>query len=59
MEVDLLPKVKIELVVKDPEVEKVIGIIRASARTGKVGDGKMFVIPIEKMLRVRTDEEWT
>ena len=59
MEVDLLPKVKLELVVKDQEVQKVIGIIRASARTGKVGDGKMFVIPIEKMMRVRTDEEWT
>ena len=59
MEVDLLPKVKLELVVKDMEVAKVIGIIRASARTGKVGDGKMFVIPVEKMLRVRTDEEWT
>jgi nitrogen regulatory protein P-II 1 len=59
MEVDLLPKVKIELVIKDQEVGKVIGIIRASARTGKVGDGKMFVIPIEKMMRVRTDEEWT
>jgi nitrogen regulatory protein P-II 1 len=59
MEVDLLPKVKLELVVKDPDVGKVIGIIRASGRTGKVGDGKMFVIPVEKMMRVRTDEEWT
>ena len=59
MEVDLLPKVKIELVVKDPEVAKVIGIIRTAARTGKVGDGKMFVIPVERMLRVRTDEEWS
>ena len=59
MEVDLLPKVMIELVVKDQEVAKVIGIIRSSARTGKVGDGKMFILPVEKMLRVRTDEEWT
>ncbi len=59
MEVDLLPKVKIELVVKDPDVAKVIGIIRSAARTGKVGDGKMFVIPVERMLRVRTDEEWS
>ena len=59
MEVDLLPKVKIELVVKDPEVGKVIGIIRGTARTGKVGDGKIFILPVEKMLRVRTDEEWT
>lgn len=59
MEVDLLPKVKIELVVKDPEVEKVVRIIRTAARTGKVGDGKIFILPVEKMLRVRTDEEWT
>jgi nitrogen regulatory protein P-II 1 len=58
MEVDLLPKVKIELVVKDQEVARAIGIIRSSARTGKVGDGKMFILPVEKMLRVRTDEEW-
>ena len=59
MEVDLLPKAKIELVVKDQDVAKVIGIIRTAARTGRVGDGKMFVIPVERMLRVRTDEEWS
>ena len=59
MEVDLLPKVKLELVVKDGEATKVIGIIKAAARTGRVGDGKIFLLPVEKMLRVRTDEEWT
>jgi len=59
MEVDLLPKVKIELVVKDQEVAKAIGIIRGSARTGKVGDGKLFILPVERMLKVRTDEEWS
>ena len=59
MEVDLLPKVKIELVVKDEDVGKVTGIIRAAAETGKVGDGKIFVLPVEKMIRVRTGEEWT
>ena len=59
MEVDLLPKVKIELVVKDEDAGTVVGIIKAAARTGKVGDGKVFVLPVEKMLRVRTDEEWT
>jgi len=59
MEVDLLPKAKIELVVKDQDVAKVIGIIRSAARTGRVGDGKMFVLPVERMLRVRTDEEWS
>ena len=59
MEVDLLPKVKLEIVVRDEEVAKAIGVIRASARTGKVGDGKMFILPVERMLKVRTDEEWT
>ncbi|MDD1661767.1 MAG: P-II family nitrogen regulator [Methanomicrobiales archaeon] len=59
MEVDLLPKVKIELVVRDEDVEAVIGIVRAAAKTGKVGDGKVFIIPVEKMMRVRTDEVWT
>jgi nitrogen regulatory protein P-II 1 len=59
MEVDLLPKVKLELVVRDEEVETVTGIIRAAAKTGKVGDGKVFIMPIEKMMRVRTDEVWT
>jgi nitrogen regulatory protein P-II 1 len=59
MKVDLLPKVKIELVVKDEEVDRAIEVIRSSAKTGKVGDGKIFVIPVEKMMRVRTDEVWT
>ncbi|HXW98333.1 MAG TPA: P-II family nitrogen regulator [Methanomicrobiales archaeon] len=59
MEVDLLPKVKIELVVKDPDVAKAIGIIRGSARTGRVGDGKLFILPVERMLKVRTEEEWS
>ena len=59
MEVDLLPKVKLELAVRDEDVETVTGIIRAAAKTGKVGDGKIFIIPVEKMMRVRTDEVWT
>ena len=59
MEVTLLPKVKLEVVVRDEEVEGVIGVIKAAAKTGKVGDGKIFVITVEKMLRVRTDEVWT
>jgi nitrogen regulatory protein P-II 1 len=59
MEVDLLPKVKLELVVRDEDVEGVTGIIRAASKTGKVGDGKIFIIPVEKMMRVRTDEVWT
>jgi nitrogen regulatory protein P-II 1 len=59
MEVDLLPKVKVELVVRDEDVEAVIGVIKSSAKTGKVGDGKIFIIPVDKMMRVRTDEVWT
>jgi nitrogen regulatory protein P-II 1 len=59
MEVDLLPKVKIEIVVKDEEAEAAISTIRATARTGRIGDGKIFVLPVEMMARVRTDEVWT
>jgi len=58
IQVDLLPKLKIELVVKNEDVDSVISIIRQSARTGKIGDGKMFIIPVERVARVRTDEEW-
>ncbi len=56
MEVDLLPKVKIELVVTDEEVEEVVELITSSARTGSVGDGKIFVIPIDDAVRIRTGE---
>ena len=51
MEVDLLPKVKLELVVRDEDVEAVTGIIKSAAKTGKVGDGKIFILPVEKMMR--------
>jgi nitrogen regulatory protein P-II 1 len=57
VQVDLLPKVKIEIVVDDEDVDTVITTIRTAARTGKMGDGKIFVLPVEKMLKVRTDEE--
>jgi nitrogen regulatory protein P-II 1 len=59
VEVDILPKVKIEIVVENEQVEKIIEIIRGSARTGKFGDGKIFVLPVEMMAKVRTDEVWT
>lgn len=59
VEVDSIPKIKLEIVVKDEEVDTIISTIRASARTGKVGDGKIFVLPVEKMCKVRTDDEWT
>ncbi|AFD01125.1 Nitrogen regulatory protein-PII [Methanocella conradii HZ254] len=58
VEVDTLPKVKLELVVKDEDVTRLISIIKANARTGKFGDGKIFVLPVEMMARVRTDEVW-
>ncbi|HOI58785.1 MULTISPECIES: P-II family nitrogen regulator [unclassified Methanoculleus] len=57
MPVELIPKVKIEMVVSDADVEKVIGIIRANGRTGKPGDGRIFVLPVETICRVRTDLE--
>ena len=54
--VDLIPKVKIELVVKGDDVEEVIKIICENAKTGNHGDGKIFVIPVETVVRVRTGE---
>jgi len=56
MMVDLLPKTQIEIVVRDAEVESVVSTISESARTGKIGDGKIFVIPVEKSIRIRTGE---
>ena len=54
--VDFLPKVKIETAVSDGDVEKVIEAIRNAANTGKIGDGKIFVMPIEQAIRIRTGE---
>jgi len=54
--VDLLPKIKVCIVVKEKYVQKVIDSILESARTGEIGDGKIFVYPIEKVIRVRTKE---
>lgn len=55
--VDFLPKVKIELVVKDEDVERCIEAIMSAAQTGKIGDGKIFVMPVERVIRIRTGEE--
>ncbi|MBE0496366.1 MAG: P-II family nitrogen regulator [Campylobacterales bacterium] len=55
--VDFLPKVKIEVVVKDTDVQAAIDAITESARTGKIGDGKIFVSTIERVVRIRTNEE--
>jgi nitrogen regulatory protein P-II 1 len=55
--VDFLPKVKIELVVKDDQVDACIDAITKAARTGKIGDGKIFVSSVEQAIRIRTGEE--
>lgn len=55
--VDMLPKLKIEVVVKDADADRVVEIILGKARTGNIGDGKIFVIPVEDAIRVRTGEK--
>ena len=55
--VDFLPKVKIEAAVADDMVERVIESIEGAARTGKIGDGKIFVFPLEQVVRIRTGEQ--
>ncbi|MFN3870050.1 MAG: P-II family nitrogen regulator [Aquificaceae bacterium] len=54
--IDFLPKVKIEVIVRDEDVEKVVQTIIKTAQTGRVGDGKIFIIPIEEVIRIRTGE---
>jgi nitrogen regulatory protein P-II 1 len=55
-EIEFLPKVKLEVVVSEGELEAVIEAIASSARTGRLGDGKVFVSPIEEVVRIRTGE---
>lgn len=55
--VDFMPKVKIELIVSDDQVESSLGAITEAARTGKIGDGKIFVSTVERVVRIRTGEE--
>jgi nitrogen regulatory protein P-II 1 len=54
--VDFLPKVKLEIVVKEDDLERCIEAITNAARTGKIGDGKIFVTSVEKVVRIRTGE---
>ncbi len=54
--VDFIPKVKLELIVKAEQVDEIVEVIRQAALTGKIGDGKIFVMPIEQVIRVRTGE---
>lgn len=56
-EVDMLPKVKIEVVVPDAQVDKLVNTICEAAHTGRIGDGKIFVIPVTDAIRVRTREK--
>lgn len=55
--VDFIPKVKMELVLDDAQVPQVLKAIQESARTGKIGDGKIFVLPVEEVIRIRTGEQ--
>jgi nitrogen regulatory protein P-II 1 len=56
MTVDLLPKVQLEIVVRDKDLDSLLAVLIESARTGKIGDGKIFVMPVEKSIRIRTGE---
>jgi len=54
--VDLIPKIKLELVVADTMVEKIVQAISGAARTGKIGDGKIFLSRVDEIIRIRNDE---
>ena len=56
-QVDFLPKVRIEIVVKDDQVDDCLVAITSAARTGKIGDGKIFVSSVERVVRIRTGEQ--
>ena len=55
--VDFLPKVKIQILAPDDKVAEIVGVITDSAKTGKIGDGKIFVTSIEEVIRIRTGEK--
>jgi nitrogen regulatory protein P-II 1 len=57
--VDLIPKLKIEIVVDDADASDVVSLVAKSASTGKIGDGKVWVTPVEELVRVRTGERGT
>jgi nitrogen regulatory protein P-II 1 len=57
--VDFIPKIKIELLIDDARAERIADIITATARTGKIGDGKIFVVPVDEVVRIRTGERGT
>ena len=55
-DIALVPKIRIEIVVDDADAEDVVGIVAKTAQTGRIGDGKVWVIPVESIVRVRTGE---
>ena len=55
--VDFIPKIKVEIVAADEQVEQIIETILRAVNTGKIGDGKIFVLPVEDVIRVRTGEK--
>ena len=59
MIVDLLPKIQLEIVVRDSDVDLLITTLTDAARTGKIGDGKIFVLPVDKSIRIRSGETET
>ncbi len=54
--VDFIPKIKMEIIVSDEMAEKVVEVIAAAAKTGRIGDGKIFVTPVDEVVRIRTGE---
>ena len=54
--VDFLPKIKMELVLRDDQVDQAVDVIIETARSGKIGDGKIFICPVEEAIRIRTGE---
>ncbi len=54
--IDFLPKIKLEILVRDEEAAQVVEVIEKTARTGRIGDGKIFVLPVEEAIRIRTGE---
>jgi nitrogen regulatory protein P-II 1 len=56
-EVDFVPKIKLEIVMESDQVPEVVKVIQDKAQTGKIGDGKIFIIPIEEVIRIRTGEK--
>ena len=54
--IDFLPKIQLEIVMDDSQVTEALDVIKATAKTTKIGDGKIFVLPVEQAIRIRTDE---